>query len=101
KNSYNKLSANQKKVLDDHCTGEWAQKFMAAWNKQEADGRGELAAKPGHSVYPLNEKFLGELRAASAPVKKEWEDSVRKAGEDPDKLWNGLVEAMKKYKAQS
>ena len=31
KNSYNKLSPAQKKVIDDHCTPEWSARFMAPW----------------------------------------------------------------------
>lgn len=99
KNSYNKLTPNQKKAIDDHCNGEWAQKFMAAWNKQEADGRAELAAKPGHTVYPVSDAFLSEMKAAAEPVKKEWADSVRKLGYDADAIWNSLEAAVKKYGA--
>jgi TRAP-type C4-dicarboxylate transport system substrate-binding protein len=99
KNSYNKLSANQKKVIDDHCNAEWAAKFMAAWNKQESDGRGLLVGKAGHVVYPASDKLMADLRAAAEPVKKEWADSVRKGGNDPDQLWKTLTEGMAKHKA--
>jgi TRAP-type C4-dicarboxylate transport system substrate-binding protein len=99
KNSYNKLSATQKKVIDDHCTPQWSVRFMEAWNKQEGEGRTTLANKPGHVVYPVTDKFRAELLAAADPAKKEWAESARKAGYDPDQIWNSLVDAMKKNKA--
>ncbi len=100
RNSYNKLSDNQKKVIDAHCTGEWAQKFMSAWNGQEAHGRAELAKMAGHSVYPVSEQFRNEMKAATEPVRKEWAESVRKTGVDPDKVWNDLLAAVKKHGAE-
>ena len=99
RNSYNRLTANQKKAIDDHCTAEWAQRFMAAWNKQEGDGRGELKAKAGHVVYPLSPQFHNELRAAAEVVRKEWAEGARKAGYDPDQVWNSLIGAVRKHKA--
>ncbi len=99
RNSYDKLTPNQKKVLDDHCTAEWSARFISAWNDMEANGKAALAAKPGHVVYPVSEQFMTNARAAAEPVKKEWADSVRKAGYDPDQLWSGLIAAERKYKA--
>ncbi len=99
KASYNKLSDNQKKIIDAHCTPEWSVRFMQAWNKMEGEGRETLAKKPGHVVYPVSDKFRAEMQAASAPAKKEWAESVKKTGYDPDQVWNSLVEAMAKNKA--
>jgi TRAP-type C4-dicarboxylate transport system substrate-binding protein len=99
KASYDKLSPNQKKVLDAHCNGEWAQKFMATWNKQEADGRAELGGMPGHTVYPVSQQFLSDMQTAVEPVKKEWAETTKKAGYDPDQVWNGLIAGVKKYGA--
>ncbi|MGZ5804606.1 MAG: TRAP transporter substrate-binding protein [Xanthobacteraceae bacterium] len=100
KNSYNKLSAAQKKIIDDHCTPEWSARFMAPWNKQEGSGRATLANKPGHVVYPVSDQFRAELLAAAEPAKKEWAESVKKAGYDPDQVWKSLTDAMKKHKAE-
>jgi len=99
RNSYNKLTANQKKAFDDHCTPEWSARFIATWNDMEANGKAPLAAKPGHVVYPVSEQFMTAARAAAEPVKKEWADSVRKAGYDPDQLWSSLIVAANKYNA--
>src|ERR1700675_2678762 len=37
--TYNSLSANQKKVIDDHCTAEWASRISDPWTDFEANGR--------------------------------------------------------------
>jgi TRAP-type transport system periplasmic protein len=65
----------------------------------EAGGRGKLAAKPGHVIYKPSDQFMNDVRAAVAPVKQEWADSVRKAGYDPDAMWNSLIEKLKKHNA--
>ena len=65
----------------------------------EGEGRETLAKKPGHTVYKVSDKFRADMQAASAPAKKEWQDAVRKAGYDPDQVWNSLVAAMEKNKA--
>ena len=97
--AYDKLSPNQKKVIDAHCTPEWSARFASAWNNMEAEGRGKLAAKPGHVIYKPSDQFMSDVRAAVVPVKKEWADSVRKAGYDPDAMWNSLIEKLKKHNA--
>jgi TRAP-type C4-dicarboxylate transport system substrate-binding protein len=99
KNSYNRLSPAQKRVIDAHCTPQWSARFMEAWNKQEGQGRTTLANKPGHVVYPISDKFRADLLTQAEPAKKEWADSVRKAGHDPDQVWNSLVAKMKEHKA--
>ena len=38
KDKYNQMSAAQKKVIDDHCTPEWALKVAAPWAEFEHAG---------------------------------------------------------------
>ena len=100
KNSYNKLSANQKKVIDDHCTARMVGAIHAApGTSRKAKAARRSPRSRATSVYPVSEKFRAEMLAAAAPAKKEWADAVRKAGYDPDQVWNSLVDAMKKHKA--
>jgi hypothetical protein len=42
---------------------------------------------------------MRDVRAAVVPIKQEWADSVRKAGYDPDAMWNSLIEKLKKQNA--
>ena len=41
---YNSMSEAQKKVIDDHCTPEWAAKVTDPWADFEADGRAKMKA---------------------------------------------------------
>ena len=42
KAKYNEMSAAQKKVIDDHCTPEWAERVASPWADYEAGGRDKL-----------------------------------------------------------
>ena len=58
------MSAAQKKVIDDHCTTEWAEKVAAPWADFEFAGRAKLAGQPGHEVYKLTPEQLDAWRKA-------------------------------------
>ena len=49
--TYAAMSAAQKKVIDDHCTNEWAGKFADPWADFERAGLAKVKAMPGHEVY--------------------------------------------------
>ncbi len=48
KAKYEALSPTQKKVIDAHCTTEWAEKVASPWADFEHAGRDKIAAEPGH-----------------------------------------------------
>ncbi len=60
---YNSLSPAQKKVIDDHCTPEWASKVTDPWTDFEANGRVKMKALPDHEVYPLTPEQLARMEA--------------------------------------
>ena len=47
KDKYAQMSAAQKKVIDDHCTTEWATKFAGPWADFEHNGIAKIKAEPG------------------------------------------------------
>jgi TRAP-type C4-dicarboxylate transport system substrate-binding protein len=96
---YNGLSAAQKKVIDDHCTTEWAVKIAAPWADFEADGKPKIKAEAGHEVYPLTPAQLEEWRKAAEPLQAKWAENARKVGADPDKVLAELKDALKKQNA--
>ena len=61
---YNSMSDAQKKVIDDHCTPEWASKVTDPWTDFEADGRAKMKALAGHEVYQLTPEQLAEWKKA-------------------------------------
>jgi TRAP-type C4-dicarboxylate transport system substrate-binding protein len=77
---YDKLSAGQKKVMDDHCNNEWAAKVGAAWGDFEDSGRGKLEKTPGHTIVKLTPAQVDLWRKAAEPVYTQWIESVNKTG---------------------
>jgi TRAP-type C4-dicarboxylate transport system substrate-binding protein len=99
KSRYDGMSVAQKKVIDDHCTNEWAGRISAPWADFEAAGRARLKAEPGHEVYPISAEQLAEWRKAAEPLQKSWADAVKKTGVDPDAALKELKESLVKFKA--
>jgi TRAP-type C4-dicarboxylate transport system substrate-binding protein len=96
---YDGMSVAQKKVIDEHCTNQWAGRISAPWADYEAAGRGKLKAEPGHEVYPVSPEQLAEWRKAAEPLQKSWADAVKKAGVDPDLALKELKDSLVKFKA--
>ena len=96
---YDALSAGQKKVIDGHCTTEWAEKVASPWADFEYGGRAKLAAEAGHEIYKLTPEQLVAWRKAVAPTEAQWAGEVRKAGYDPKTVLDGLRQTLEKYKS--
>jgi len=77
---YDKLGAAQKKVIDDHCSNEWAGRVGAAWGDDEDAGQGKLAATAGHTIVKLTPAQLDQWKKAAEPLYVQWTQSVDKAG---------------------
>jgi TRAP-type C4-dicarboxylate transport system substrate-binding protein len=99
KNTYNNMSAAQRKAVDDHCTNEWALRVAAPWADFEHSGIAKLKAEPGHEVYTISAAQQDEWRKAAEPLQAEWADNVRKAGGDPDAIFKALKTSLAKYNA--
>jgi TRAP-type C4-dicarboxylate transport system substrate-binding protein len=96
---YNAMSEAQKKVIDDHCTPEWASKVTDPWTEFEANGRVKMKALPGHEVYPLTADQLAEWKKAVKPLHDSWAAAVTKAGGDAAAIDADLQATLKKYEA--
>lgn len=99
KAKYEALSPAQKKVIDNHCTSEWAEKIAAPWADFEHAGIAKIKKEPGHDVYELTAAQLAEWRRAAEPLKSEWAKQVKAAGYDPDKVYSDLVAEVAKHGA--
>ncbi|ABE39120.1 TRAP dicarboxylate transporter- DctP subunit [Rhodopseudomonas palustris BisB5] len=97
--AYNALSPGQKKIIDDHCTPEWASKVTDPWTEFEANGRTKMKALEGHEVYPLTPEQLAEWKKATQPLNQSWAEAVKKAGGDAAAIDGELKAALKKYDA--
>jgi len=99
KSSYGKLSADQKKVIDNHCNADWAERLPMPWYNWEQEGRSALLKKPGHTVYTISDAKVGEWKAMAAKVRTDWEASVKKNRIDGAKVFGELQDTLKKYNA--
>ena len=97
KAAYAALSPAQKKVMDDHCNSEWAERIGGDWAVMESAGRDKIKAA-GHDVYPLTKEQLAAWRKAAEPLHAEWAAAVTKAGYDPKKVYGDLLEEINKRK---
>lgn len=95
--TYRKLNAEQRKVIDRHCTSEWAEKVAAGWAEWEAEGRTKMMKDSGHTVYKISADDVAAWRATAKPLRDQWAESVRKAGNDPEKVMAALVASLKKH----
>ena len=96
---YDSMSAAQKKVIDDHCTTEWAEKVASPWADFEFGGRAKIGAQAGHEVYKLTPEQLAAWKQAVAPGEAQWAEGVKKAGGDPKAVMDSLKASLVKYKS--
>ena len=93
------MSPAQRKVIDDHCTTEWAEKVASNWADFESAGRTKIAATAGHEMVKLTPEQLDAWRKAVAPVTEQWAKDVAKTGANPKQVLDGLHQSLVKYKA--
>jgi TRAP-type C4-dicarboxylate transport system substrate-binding protein len=99
KDKYEAMSTAQKKVIDDHCTTEWAEKVASPWADFEYGGHAKIAAEAGHEVYKLTPDQMAAWHKAVAPSEAAWAASVKKTGADPKQVMDSLKANLAKYKA--
>ncbi len=96
KKTYDGMDSPQRKVIDDHCSPEWAAKTYSYW--YNADQKDQVTARKLSSVTwtKPNADQLKMWRKAAAPVVAAWQASVKKVGQDPDKVLGELRSELKK-----
>ena len=96
KAKYEQMSAAQKKVIDDHCSTQWAIRAASPWADFEHAGIKKLKDE-GHEVYPLTDEQLAEWKKSAEPVVTAWADAVKKGGGDPDAIMKDFKAVLAKY----
>jgi TRAP-type C4-dicarboxylate transport system substrate-binding protein len=96
---YAAMSPAQKKVIDDHCTTEWAGRFADPWVDFEHGGLEKLKAEPDHEVYKITDAQLDAWKKSAEPLKLKWAADVKKAGGDADAIWKELQASLTQYSA--
>ena len=96
---YNSMSPAQKKIIDDHCSPEWAAKVTDPWVDYEFAGVAKMKALPDHEVYPLTPEQLATWKKGVEPLHTAWAAAVKKAGGDAEAIDAELKAALKKHGA--
>ncbi|HYV71198.1 MAG TPA: TRAP transporter substrate-binding protein [Pseudolabrys sp.] len=96
KDKYNQMSAAQKKVIDDHCTPEWALKVASPWADFEHAGIAKIKAEAGHEVYEPTPAQIAEWKKAAQPLEEKWAEGVKKTGADPAVVMKELEAQLSK-----
>src|SRR5437879_3410830 len=99
KSTYNQISAAQRKVIDDHCTNEWAAKVAGPWADFEHAGIAKIKAEAGHELYSLGAAEVAAWKKAAEPLQSAWAENVRKAGYDPAAVMKELTSELAKFNA--
>lgn len=93
------LAAADRKVIDDHCTSEWAEKMASKWADAEAAGRQKMIDAGNHTFYKPSPDEVKLWKDATGSLRGEWEAAATKAGIDAKAAWTSLGATLKKYGA--
>lgn len=91
KQRYEEMTAIQRDAIARHSTIEWAERFGAVWTQFEDWGRRQIIGRKDHEIVQLKASDLDVWRATAAPLKAEWIEHVRRAGGNPDAIWDELT----------
>lgn len=94
KDSYKKLSAAQKKVIDDHCSNEWAAKIGADWGNDEDSGQAMLAKATGHTIVKLTDAQRVAWRRAAEPLTAAWLKKPNDSGINQQQALDALRKSL-------
>jgi TRAP-type transport system periplasmic protein len=97
--TYAAMSPAQQKVIDHHCTNEWAARFADPWVDFEHAGLAKVKAEPDHEVYTISDDQLALWKKSAEPLQQKWAADVKKAGGNPDVIWSELQASLKQYSA--
>jgi TRAP-type C4-dicarboxylate transport system substrate-binding protein len=96
KDTYNGLAPEDRKVIDDHCTPDWSQKFSTGWADNEYSGRQKMIDSGEHELYKPTDEEVKLWRDAAQPLIDAWKADVTKAGGDPEKIYADFAAALER-----
>lgn len=89
--SYDRLSDDQKAVIDAHCANDWVGRVIEGWNLAEDESRAAIAEMDGHTVIVPTEEEIALWREAAAQIEERWAEGVRATGHDPQAVRAALI----------
>ena len=92
--SNDKLSDENKAVIDSHCTPEWSAKVAQGWHDDDMAARDKLIADGEQTLNEPSEADVAAWREASQPLIDEWKESVVAKGGDADAILDAYVKSL-------
>lgn len=99
KATYERMSAAQKTVIDEHCTTEWAERMSSPWADREHLGREKIKSMARHAVVAPSSTELEAWKKTIEPITREWVASAEKKGIDARAALRELKDELKKRNA--
>lgn len=93
--TYARLSPRQRKIVDAHCTTDWAVRVASGWALDEQRGHEAMLKAQGHTVHRPTGGDLTAWRELGQPLIERWIDGLRRRGVEPDSLRHGLNRELK------
>jgi TRAP-type C4-dicarboxylate transport system substrate-binding protein len=94
---YEALAAEDKKVIDDHCTPDWSERFSTGWADNEYSGRQKMIDSGEHTLYEPTEEEVQLWKDAAAPLLDQWRQEVAAKGADPEAIYQSYIDTLDKY----
>ena len=99
KDFYQKLSSAQKKVIDEHCSNEWAAKVGADWGNDEDSGQATLAKTPGHTIVKVTDAQRVSWRKAAEPLTATWLAKPNNSGINTQEALDSFRKSLETHNA--
>lgn len=94
---YDALSPEDKKIVDEHCTPEWAEKVAAGWAQWEDKGREIALSSDDHIVHEPTPEEVQAWKDAAAPLLEQWKSDVNDRGYDADAIYESFNATLQKH----
>lgn len=97
KNTYNKLPADLKKVIDDHSGRNIAQWGGQNWRDIEAPGLKVVQSRKKNKFHTLSPEETDKIKKAAQPVFDKWLAEMKKSGRDGNAMLADARALIEKY----
>ena len=97
--SYDKLSDENKAVIDAHCSPEWSGKVAAGWHEDDMAAKEKLMADENQRFNVPAEEEVAAWITAAAPLTEEWKTEVSAKGHDADAILQAYKDALESHGA--
>lgn len=94
--AYNAMSDGNKKVIDDHCNSDWAEKVGLGWATVERKGRTKMIDAEDHFVHEASAEEITAWKEAAKPLTEAWKKDAAEKGYEADAIYESFVETLKK-----